>query len=71
MAYHSVKLIFLILKNGSIVKPYTGNMYTQILRNFVQSQRARKAYYLYSEAATYVRSRKENKETIWKARENK
>jgi len=60
------------LKNGSIVKPYTGNMYApEILRNFIQSQRARKAYYLYSAAATYILSRKENKETIWKTRENK
>jgi len=28
-----------------------------------------KVYYLYSETATYIRSRKENKEPIWKARE--
>jgi len=43
----------------------------EILRNFIQSQRARKAYYLYSTAATYILSRKGNKETIWKTRENK
>jgi len=60
------------LKNGSIVKPYTGNMYApEMLQNFIQSERARKAYYLYSETATYIRSRKESKETIWKTRENK
>jgi len=59
------------LKNGSIVKPYTGNMYArEMIGNFIQSQRARKAYYLYSGTATYIRSRKEDKETIWK-RENK
>jgi len=60
------------LKNGSTVKPYTGNMYVrEMLRNFVHSQRARKAYNLYSETATYICSRKGNKETIWKTRENK
>jgi len=60
-----------LLKNGSIVKPYTGNMYVrEILRNLIQSQRAGKAYYLYSETATYIRNRKGNKETIWKTREN-
>jgi len=47
-------------------------MYMQeMLRNFIQSQRARKAYYLNSETATYIRSRKEDKEAIWKTRENK
>ena len=30
-------------------------------KNFVLSQRARKAYYLYSEIATYISSRKEVK----------
>jgi len=59
-----------VLKNDSIVKPYTGNLCVpEILRSFIQSQRARKAYYLYSETATYVRSRKDNKEPIWKTRE--
>ena len=38
------------------------------VRNFIESQRAMKAYYLYSETATYIRSRKENKEPIWKTR---
>jgi len=51
------------LKNGSIVKPYIGNIYAQeILKNFIQSQSARKAHYLYSETATYIGSRKEDKE---------
>jgi len=59
-----------VLKNGSIVKPYTGNMCVhEIHRNFIKSQRARKASYLYSETATYIRSRKDNKEPIWKTRE--
>jgi len=40
-----------------------------MLGNFIESQRAMKAYYLYSEAATYICSRKENKEPIWKTRE--
>jgi len=54
-----------LLKNGSVVKPYTGNMCVRkILRNFILSQRARKAYYLFSETATYIRSRKDNKEPI-------
>jgi len=59
---HSGQFASGILKNGSIVKPYTGNMY---------ARETRKAYYLYSETATYIRSRKEDKETIWKTRENK
>jgi len=41
----------------------------EMLQNFIQSQRARKAYYLYSETATYIRSRKDNKEPIWKTGE--
>ena len=41
----------------------------EMLKNFLQSQRAMKAYYLYSEAATYIRSRKENTEPIWKTKE--
>jgi len=49
-----------LLKNLSIVKPYTGNMYArEMLKNF--NPMARKAYYLYSETATYIRSRKEDK----------
>ena len=61
MEHHSSRPYYLILKNSSIVKPYTGNRNTrEILKNFVQSQRARKAaYYLYSETATHIRSRKE------------
>ena len=48
-----------VLKNGPIVKPYTGNMYVrEMLKNFFN---LRKAYYLYSETATYIRSRKEDK----------
>ena len=51
-----------LLKNCSSVKPYTGNMFArEMLKNFIQSQGARKAYYLYSETATYIRSRKEDK----------
>jgi len=34
----------------------------EILKNFIQSQRARKAYYLYSETETYIHSRKGDKE---------
>jgi len=33
----------------------------EMLKKSIQSQRARKAYYLYSETATYIRSRKEDK----------
>jgi len=46
-----------------MVKPYTGNLYArEILKNFIQCQRARKAYYLHSEAAaTYIGSREEAK----------
>jgi len=43
------------LKNGSIVKLYTGNMYAREMPgNFIQSQRARKAYYIYSETAQHI-----------------
>ena len=53
-----------LLKNGPKVKLYTGKMYVrEILKNFILSQRARKAYYLYSGIATHVCSRKELKET--------
>ena len=50
-----------VLKNGSIVKPYAGNMYCTRERYFFQSQRARKAYYLHSETATYIGRGKEDK----------
>ena len=50
------------MKNGSIVNLYTGNInMREILENFMQSQRARKAYYLYGETATHIRSRKEDR----------
>jgi len=46
-------LYFMLLKNGPEVKLYTGIMRVcEMLKNFVRSQRARKAYYLYSEIAT-------------------
>ena len=60
------------LKNGSIVKPYTGNQCVREISYLGTSFNLRgpgKAYYLYSETATYIRSRKENKEPIWKTRE--
>ena len=53
-----------MLKNGPKVKLYTGIMYVrEIRKNFILSQRARKAYYLYSGIATYIGSRKGLKET--------
>jgi len=46
-----------LLKNGPIARPYTRDMCVrEIPRNFVQSPRARKAYYLYSETTTYISS---------------
>ena len=41
--------------------------------SFYLSQRAKKAYYLYNEIATYISNLadKKLKETIWKSRENK
>ena len=48
-----------MLKNGPKVKLYTRKMCVQeILENFIQSQKARKTYYLYSEMATYMSSGK-------------
>jgi len=44
-------------------------VYERSLGTSYWSQRARKAYYLYSETATYIRSRKDNKEPIWKTGE--
>jgi len=41
-----------------MVMPYTGKMYArEMLKNFTRSQRARKAYYLYSERAACIGSR--------------
>ena len=54
-----------MLKNGPEVKLYTGFMRVcEMLKNFIRFQRARKAYYLYSEIAIYMSSEKELKETI-------
>jgi len=42
------------------VKLYTGNMCArQMLKNFIQSQKARKAHYLFGEIATYISSGEE------------
>jgi len=70
LLHHSYFIRCSLLKNGSIVKPYTGNMcMREMLKNFLQSHRAVGAYYLCSEAATYIRSGKENTEPIWKIKE--
>ena len=64
MSYHSAVFGLVLLKNGPKVKLYTGTMRRRvILKNFILSKRAGKAYYLYSGIATFIGSRKGLKET--------